>query len=395
MRHEAAHDTTQIVQWLATGRGVPDGQDTRALDCVNSARATALCLFGEPVAWRRMRRARFPSADAVPPRAFDHHHIGTPLDKILIVDDDPGMIRSLGHILADYPQRRFATSGADALQQALADPPDLVLLDAQMPGMDGFELCRALKRDPRFEQVPVIFITKDSGEQTEARVFDLGAVDFIAKPVSATVLRARVATQLRLRRMTAELQRLACTDMLTGLANRRVFDGRLTSECRRALRSGLPLILAMVDVDHFKAYNDCYGHPAGDACLREVAAALRECAQRPDDLAARYGGEEFALLLPDTDVQGAAAVATKLQRSLAQRALPHAGSAVAACVTVSMGVAMLASGPAQRPDPDDAVSLLAQADRALYAAKAAGRARAWLAMPADQSPQPLTATLPP
>jgi diguanylate cyclase (GGDEF)-like protein len=334
-------------------------------------------------------------ADALPLRAFDHHHIGTPLDKILIVDDDPGMIRSLGHILADYPGRSFATSGADALQQALADPPDLILLDAQMPGMDGFELCRVLKRDPRFEQVPLIFITKDDGEQTEARVFDLGAVDFIAKPVSATVLRARVATQLRLRRMTAELQRLACTDTLTGLANRRVFDERLAGECRRARRSDLPLVLAMVDVDHFKAYNDCYGHPAGDACLREVAAALRECTQRPDDLAARYGGEEFALLLPDTDAQGAAAVAAKLQRGLVQRALPHAGSAVAAHVTVSIGVATLAPGPAGRSEPDDATLLLAHADRALYAAKAAGRARVWLAASGGQDPQPLAAALPP
>jgi diguanylate cyclase (GGDEF)-like protein len=309
---------------------------------------------------------------------FDVLQVPYPLpDKILIVDDDPVMLRSLGRILADQPGRCFATSGTDALQRALAEPPDLLLLDAELPDLSGFEVCRVLKCDARFAQVPVIFITGHTDERVEAMVFEIGAADFIAKPVSPLVLRARVATQLRLRRMTLELERLASTDALTGLASRRVFDQRLSAECQRALRSGRPLALLLFDVDHFKAYNDHYGHPGGDACLREVAAVLRQGAQRPDDVVARYGGEEFALLLPETDARGAAVVAERLLSALRQRALPHARSGVATHVTASMGLSAIAAGPGDRVLPQAAPALLAQADQALYAAKAAGRAQAW------------------
>ncbi|MDZ5457384.1 diguanylate cyclase [Azohydromonas lata] len=321
--------------------------------------------------------------------------MSSPPEKILIVDDDPVMLRALGRILADHAGRCFATSGADALQRALAEPPDLLLLDAELPGLSGFEVCRTLKRDARFAQVPVIFITSHGDERTEARVFELGAADFIAKPVSPLVLRARVATQLRLRRMTLELERLARTDALTGLANRRVFDERLSAECQRALRGGRPLALLLLDVDHFKAYNDCHGHPAGDACLREVASALRLGGLRPDDVVARYGGEEFALLLPETDAAGAAAVAARVMQVLRHRALPHAGSAVAPHVTASVGVAVVPARAAGLVLPQVDQALLSQADQALYAAKAAGRDQAWCFDAALGLAQPLLPPAPP
>ncbi|WP_232540170.1 diguanylate cyclase domain-containing protein [Azohydromonas aeria] len=301
------------------------------------------------------------------------------MDKILIVDDDPVMIRALGRILGDYPGRQFAMSGSSAIEQALADPPDLMLLDAQLPDLSGFAVCKRLKADARFSRMPVIFITGQGDRDTEAMVFELGACDFIAKPVNPLVLQARVATQLRMRRMTAELERLAHTDELTGLANRHVFDDRLSLECRRAAHGGQPLALVMVDVDHFKAYNDHYGHPAGDACLREIAAVLRGCMQRPGGLVARWGGEEFALLLPATDAAGCAAVVQRLLQALALRALPHARSACGPHVTASVGVACLA--PGVHAPPDMAGQLLARADGALYAAKAQGRAQCWLVPP--------------
>lgn len=175
--------------------------------------------------------------------------------------------------------------------------------------------------------------------------------------------------------LNGELAELSATDELTGLANRREFDRRLAEEFARAQRHQLPMALVLLDVDHFKAYNDAYGHPAGDACLRLVAGLLREVARRPSDLAARWGGEEFALLLPHDDGERALALAERLLARLAQVAMPHGRSNVAAHVTVSAGVAAL-SEQARWPDP---AAMLAAADEALFAAKRAGRGRAALA----------------
>lgn len=310
-------------------------------------------------------------------------------DKLLLVDDDPGMIQVLGRVLAQYPRLRFATSGEDALQLAATDPPDLILLDAEMPGMSGFEVCATLKRDPRLANSTVIFVTGHTDARIEASVFELGAADFISKPVNPAVVCARVATHLRMRRMTVELERLARFDALTGVANRRVFDERLEGECARAVRHGHPLSLLMIDVDHFKRFNDHHGHPAGDACLREVAAMLACGAQRPDDLLARYGGEEFTLLLPQTGAAGAAAVARRVLAAMAKRALPHGNSPTAAHVTLSVGVAVLDDWHVDGRQPEPPQALLAAADRALYAAKAAGRASAWQLPLGRDASQPL------
>lgn len=177
-----------------------------------------------------------------------------------------------------------------------------------------------------------------------------------------------------LQRLNAELGRLSETDALTGLANRRLFDQRLATELARARRHGTPLALAIVDVDHFKRYNDRHGHLGGDDCLKQVAAVLRDTARRPGDLVARLGGEEFALLLPQDDAAVAAALAERCIAALDQAALPHGDSPVAPQVTISVGVADLAALRAQ-PAEGDASALLRAADRALYQAKQGGRHR--------------------
>lgn len=177
-----------------------------------------------------------------------------------------------------------------------------------------------------------------------------------------------------LQRLNAELGRLSETDALTGLANRRLFDQRLAEELSRAGRHGTALALAIVDVDHFKRYNDRHGHPAGDACLQQLATVLRETARRPGDLVARLGGEEFALLLPQDDAAAAAALGERCIAALDRAALPHGDSPVAPQVTISVGVADLTSLGAA-PEERDASALLRAADRALYAAKLAGRHR--------------------
>lgn len=312
-----------------------------------------------------------------------------PVQRLLVVDDDPSMVRLLSRLLTGMARIHFATSGEDALLQMRQNPPDLVLLDAEMPGLGGYETCRQIKADPALAHVPVIFVTAHTDTASETHALTIGAVDFIPKPLNPPVVQARVRTHLALKRQSDELRRLTATDALTGIANRRAFDDGLQLEWRRALRSHAPLSLLMVDVDYFKRFNDTYGHPAGDACLRAVARVLAGTARRAGDLVARYGGEEFALFLPATNASDAFRLGESLCQSVAALAIPHAASAVAAHVTVSVWVATLVL-PCDGVEPPRAAchdcdqsarclaapqALLALADEALYAAKAAGRAR--------------------
>jgi diguanylate cyclase (GGDEF)-like protein len=311
-------------------------------------------------------------------------------DNILLVDDDPSTIQMLGRMLAEVGNLRFATSGKDALRLAHESAPDLVLLDAEMPGMSGFQILEALKADPTLEDVPVIFVTSHSEPAFELTGFELGAADFIAKPVSAPLVVARVKTQLRVKRIADELRRIATIDVLTGVANRRGFDDALAHEWRRARRAGDPLALLMIDVDHFKSFNDRYGHPAGDVCLRAVAQALVSASLRPADLVARYGGEEFVVLLPQTPREGAEHVACSVLDAIDALAIEHDASSAARHVTVSAGIACYdeASECWVEPSADSRsadlgaccspIDLVRAADKALYGAKRAGRAQAML-----------------
>src|ERR1700691_3034055 len=201
--------------------------------------------------------------------------------NILLVDDDPGAIQLMGRILADVGKLRFATNGMDALRLARDSAPDLILLDAEMPGMSGFELLRMLKAESSLAEVPVIFITSHNEAGFEVSALDMGAADFIAKPLRSSRVLARVRSQLRVKHMADELRRTATTDALTGVANRRQFDVLLEREWLRGRRCGDPMSLLMIDVDHFKLYNDLYGHPKGDICLRHVAQVLESACRRP------------------------------------------------------------------------------------------------------------------
>lgn len=283
--------------------------------------------------------------------------------RLLIVDDQAVNIQALHRVFAADCQVLMATDGPRALQLCRERQPDLVLLDVQMPGMDGHELCAELKADPLLRSIAVIFVTSQDRPEDETRALDAGAADFITKPFNPTVVRARVRTQLTLKAQADLLRELAFVDGLTGVHNRRHFDERFIAETRRAQRTRAPLAVVLADVDHFKRYNDALGHLAGDDCLRRVAAALRACLRRPPDLLARYGGEEFVSLLPDTDLAGAIGVAQLMEETVRGLALPNPG--VEGCVTISLGVA--AEG--------DAAGLVEAADRALYLAKAAGRGR--------------------
>jgi len=288
--------------------------------------------------------------------------------KILIVDDQTANIQILGNILRDDYQLFFATSGEQALEQAQARRPDLILLDVVMPAMDGYEVCRRLKADEFTRDIPVVFVTAMGEEKNEEDGLEAGAIDYLVKPVSPPIVRMRVRNHLELKRRGDLLEELSYVDGLTGIANRRRFDERLDNEWRRSRRSGAPLALLMIDIDHFKHFNDHHGHLAGDDCLKSVAHLMAQELVRPGDVIFRYGGEEFTCLLPDTDLEGAMRVAERLRAAVAEG---HPGSGGAnGGITISIGAA------SHLPEASEsASSLIDAADQALYRAKERGRNR--------------------
>lgn len=291
-----------------------------------------------------------------------------PRRSVLIVDDIPSNIQILGEILKDECRVIFATSGEDALFTARTQNPDLILLDIMMPGMDGYQVCALLKSDPQTREIPVIFVSALDKEQHEAVGLDLGAIDYIAKPINPRLVRLRVRNHLELKGLKDHYKDLSCLDGLTGIPNRRQFEEFLNREWRRCGRSGLPLSLIMMDVDQFKRYNDHYGHGAGDEVLTRIAAALTGSRRRPADFLARFGGEEFACVLPETDRRGAALMGRKLQERVTGLKIPHSYSDVADHLTLSLGGATAI--PTREGGPQ---SLFEAADGNLYKAKAKGR----------------------
>jgi diguanylate cyclase (GGDEF)-like protein len=290
---------------------------------------------------------------------------------ILIVDDDVTSISILAQLLESDFDVIFAKSGAQAIELIPQVRPDLILLDVIMPDMDGYSLCTQLKSDLATSFIPIIFITGLQESEAESHGLELGAADYIIKPFNPNVVRARVRNNVELKLARDRLLALAATDGMTGLFNRRAFDVALERECKRLARMHAPLTLIMIDVDFFKAYNDCYGHVAGDDCLRQIAHELVTAMQRPADFVGRYGGEEFVCILPETALNGGIEVVERIQTGIRALAIPHSGSLVAASVTVSFGVV---TGICVQDT--DGEMLLRAADACLYEAKVGGRNRA-------------------
>jgi len=292
----------------------------------------------------------------------------TKKDRILIVDDEKINCVVLISLLEDY-STTIALSGEQAIQRALSDqPPDLILLDVIMPGIDGYEVCRVLKENKRTKHIPIIFITVKATEAEEAKGLNLGAVDYISKPFSPSIVLARVSNHLELKRQRDLLERLHITDALTGIANRRRFDLSLEHEWKRAIRMQGCISLIMIDIDFFKQFNDIYGHAAGDDCLQKVARALDKVSEREIDLVARYGGEEFVAVLPGTDIEGAMTVAKTMKDCIIALKIPHQGTSIGEYISISLGVSSNSNNDIEAPQV-----LLKKADEALYKAKENGR----------------------
>jgi diguanylate cyclase (GGDEF)-like protein len=290
---------------------------------------------------------------------------------VLIVDDDRSSVSVLHNILKPKYAVLVAKSGVEALSRARERKPDLILLDIIMEDMDGFDVLEKLKQDDETRHIPVIFITALDSVEHEKHGFQLGAVDYITKPFHSSIVMARVKTHLQIVSQIRTIERLCLLDALTDLPNRRGFDERFAAEWAHSVREGKPLAMLVMDLDHFKQYNDSYGHPQGDQLLIAASHAFEAALKRQTDFCARVGGEEFAVLLPDTDLAGAIAVGENLRAAIerCQIALLKDETTLTG-TTVSIGVSVA------MPGTDDLlVALWDRADQACYRAKAEGRNR--------------------
>ncbi len=316
---------------------------------------------------------------------------------ILIVDDQIDNLLVLTSLLNSHGYGvRKARGGKIALQTVQVAPPDLILLDIRMPEISGYEVCAELKANAATQDIPIIFLSALNEIDDRMAAFAVGGADYITKPFHTAEVLARIHCQLTiqhqrrqlvaqnqqlqqevqerrriedaLRQANLELERLASLDSLTQIPNRRRFDEYLSVEWRLAQREQSCLSLILCDVDCFKAYNDYYGHQAGDNCLQQVAQAIHRTLQCPGDLVARYGGEEFAVVLPHTTVESAIWIAEAIRTAIISLQIAHDRSSASSHLTVSLGVW------SQIPEPTQTAEMgLVAADAALYAAKAAGR----------------------
>ncbi len=288
---------------------------------------------------------------------------------VLLIDDSADVHRLLAARLRHEPiELHSASTGSEGLERALALSPSAILLDLDMPTMDGFAVLRALKDNPATAQTPVLVLSgmAESGEKVSA--FELGAVDYVTKPFDFMELRARLRSALRVQQLIKLLAERAELDGLTGLGNRAQFNRRWREEVAEALRFGRPLSLAIMDLDHFKRINDTYGHPAGDDVISTFGRLIQSCV-RTIDLVCRYGGEEFVLVMPGTGPAEAGVVADRIRQSLGATVWPRHPEHR---VTCSLGICGTSTGRATLT-PE---AWLEIADKALYQAKHTGRNRA-------------------
>lgn len=296
-----------------------------------------------------------------------------PAPTILVADDEPtNLLLIMSCLEREGYQVLSARNGQETIDKVRQAPPDLIILDVIMPVLDGLQTCRLLKGDPLTRDIPVIFLSGLEGTEAIVKALSIGANDYISRPFEAEELIARVHVAIRLtrerdrlrlaaeeavRRADAALE-MSISDGLTGLLNRHGLQRALARECAEARRYHRPLACLMTDIDNFKAINDTYGHPAGDSALIKVAVILTEAVRR-SDVVCRYGGDEFLVLMPETELEGAGALAEKV------RATAAAQMSGDSSLTLSIGAAELAAG-------ESGNEMIARADAALYHAKSYG-----------------------
>lgn len=299
--------------------------------------------------------------------------------KILLVEDSATLRFAMRNYIVEAGHTPLiAQSGEAALQMLETTPVDMIIMDVEMPGLNGFETTRLIREWLGGHWIPIIFVTGRNEDESYREGIEAGGDDYLIKPVSSMIIKAKIRAMERiaemrdqLNQLNAELEALSQLDSLTQTYNRRTFNELAQQQWLLVTRQQTPVSVLMIDVDHFKLFNDHYGHPAGDTCLKKITQCIRECLHRPFDLLGRYGGEEFIILLPETDSSGAMRVAQSINKALETAALRHDVSPTHHHVTVSIGGASCARSVAYSLE-----ELIKRADRALYKAKHSGRNRA-------------------
>lgn len=288
---------------------------------------------------------------------------------VLIVDDMTTNLLILSDLLKDEYQIKIAKNGQKALDIVhSSDEVDIILLDIMMPDIDGYEVCRQLKSNPKTKNIPIIFVTAKDNDADEEYGLNLGAIDYITKPFNKAIVRLRIRNHLELKLKSDLLEELSMYDGLTHIPNRRFFDEVFQSTYKEVKRENKSLAVMMIDIDFFKLYNDNYGHGKGDETLKKVAQALQTTLKRPTDLVARYGGEEFVVLLKDIGEENVKKVALNLLQAVQELQITHEYSKVEQIVTISIGVAYKTASSLINK-----VELLICADKALYDVKRTSR----------------------
>jgi two-component system cell cycle response regulator len=294
--------------------------------------------------------------------------------RILVVDDQASTIDKANAALGPKSVTEIAATADDALTLAARLDFDLIITSRRLPGADGLRLCSDLKSIDRSRFTPILMVTEPDDLEALRRALEMGVNDYVLRPIDEAELRARARTQIKrkhyadcLRNLVNDAVEMAVKDSLTGIYNRRYLDGHLRSLLERSAGSGEPVSLLMFDIDLFKSVNDVHGHASGDAVLVEFAKRLKD-GVRGTNLVARFGGEEFIIVMPGTDLKGAAAIADRLRCEVAGKPFTHKSKPDLE-MTVSVGVA------AFRGAGDTAEGLILRADKALYAAKRDGRNR--------------------
>jgi len=275
----------------------------------------------------------------------------------------------LSDLLKDEYSIKVAKNGQKALDIVhSSDEVDIILLDIMMPDIDGYEVCRQLKSNPKTKNIPIIFVTAKDNDADEEYGLNLGAIDYITKPFNKAIVKLRIKNHLELKLKSDLLEELSMYDGLTHIPNRRFFDEVFQSTYKEVKRENKSLAVMMIDIDFFKLYNDNYGHGKGDETLKKVAQALQMTLKRPTDLVARYGGEEFIVLLKDIGEENVKKVALNLLQAVQELQITHEYSKVEQIVTISIGVAYKTASSLINK-----VELLICADEALYDVKRTSR----------------------
>jgi len=292
--------------------------------------------------------------------------------NVLIVDDEPISRMLLESILEPVFRCTTAESGHEALLYCAENAPDLVLLDMNMPDINGLEVCKTLKQSPVTSQIPVIFVTSTLDVESENACWEVGASDFVMKPVNASTLTHRIKTHIQNKLRTQFLEKMTFHDQLTGLYNRTYLTKEIPLLIRQVARDQGNIGAIMIDIDYFKLFNDNYGHLEGDLCLQKVAKIISDTVKRPKDAVIRFGGEEFLVLLPYIDYQGTKVVAQQLVEAVTNANIPH-GKGLEGRVSISAGFAVWKAADVVDDDYSD---LVEDADISLFEAKERGRNQA-------------------